>query len=369
VLITQYKLLVYPLAILLLLFGTSNLMAQADTKQPTIDVYTDSNQDGIPDDLAAKVLEINAIAESVQRAESSQAAEVTLLTAMNDFVNRLPYNMETRSLQQRLIEIQAELAQAAQADNDKAIQLFEELQQIEAAMSADPGYAATIKGLHAIFNLPSAVNTHDSLSQHTFLPIVISTGSATTTTSVKTEETVYSAAITAADFSALRRGDIMLSQGKSSWTVFVFAMNYSHSGAYDGSNLVYESNSDGARLKPLNSWKAAGAYVSLGRNNKKPSSTVENALTWAKNKWKTNGTTPYNYNYPDKNTDAKLYCSQLVWKIHSYTGVNLDSNHWSYHLYIWAKWGLAGNAFGIPAVAPDEIALDSDVTIYSSGTN
>jgi uncharacterized protein YycO len=77
-------------------------------------------------------------------------------------------------------------------------------------------------------------------------------------------------------------------------------MWYSHAGNYDGSNQVYESNSDGVRLKPLNNWQQRNNYVALGYNNKRNTSQVEGSLNWAKGKYGTNGRTPYNYNFADK---------------------------------------------------------------------
>ena len=165
----------------------------------------------------------------------------------------------------------------------------------------------------------------------------------------------------------------MLINGGGSFTNFVYVMNYSHSGTYDGSDSVgqwvYESNSDGVRRKSLSKWQEKGKYVALGFDNMLNSSDQVWVLNQGETKYKTNGSTPYNYNFSDKWTDKKLYCSQLVWKMNMLKNIDLDSNALSYQAYIWLKWGLIGNAFAIPAVAPDEVALSGYLTIYSQGKN
>jgi uncharacterized protein YycO len=170
------------------------------------------------------------------------------------------------------------------------------------------------------------------------------------------------------DWRKLKRGDIMLVFGND-WRAWIYAMKYSHAGNYDGSQRVYESNpSDGVRLKPLSNWQRPNIYIGLGRNNKKSESQVRGALDWAKGKYG-DGRTPYNYVYPDKWTDSRLYCSQLVWKIHKYLGVDLDSNNWGY--FVWAAARFGAWILGVigPGVAPDEIGLSPSVAIYAEGWN
>lgn len=48
-------------------------------------------------------------------------------------------------------------------------------------------------------------------------------------------------------------GDIMHINNKKFFNIY--AMYYSHSGIYNGNNTVYESNSDGVRVRPLSSWQ------------------------------------------------------------------------------------------------------------------
>ncbi|HCX79868.1 MAG TPA: hypothetical protein DG577_10700 [Firmicutes bacterium] len=156
-------------------------------------------------------------------------------------------------------------------------------------------------------------------------------------------------------------GDVMHINNKKFFNVY--ALYYSHSGTYNGNNTVYESNSDGVRLRPLSSWQQ-GQPVALGYTSGKSSSEVAAALNWAKNKYGTDGSTPYNWNFLNKTTDSALYCSQLVWKIHQNMGLNVDSNHWTYVAFLTAKFGAVGTTFAFAAVAPDEVYLSDKIIFY-----
>jgi uncharacterized protein YycO len=160
---------------------------------------------------------------------------------------------------------------------------------------------------------------------------------------------------------ALWTGDIMHINNKKFFNIY--AMYYSHSGTYNGNNTVYESNSDGVRIRPLSSWQQ-GQPVALGYTKGKTLSQVTASLNWAKNKYGTDGRTPYNWNFLNKDTDSSLYCSQLVWKIHQNMGLNVDSNHWTYVAFLTAKFGLVGTTFAYAAVAPDEVYLSSNIIYY-----
>ncbi|MFN3763794.1 MAG: YiiX/YebB-like N1pC/P60 family cysteine hydrolase [Anaerolineae bacterium] len=299
---------------------------------PPIDLQKDVNRDGIPDAL---VVEVDRIARS-----SDQMA------AIASFVSRLPYSPRTRALQQEAERLQAQMAGVK--SDEEARQILEKLRALSDEMMADPNYARTVQSLMVLLAPPNVRKEGDLL--------------------IKSEGAVSTASV---NWSSLRRGDIMLVRsGLWDWFMFIYAMWYSHAGNYDGNGLVYESNTDGVRLKPLSKWQQPGQYIGLGRDNKRSAAEVQAAMDWAKGFYGTDGRTPYNYFYPDKWTDSRLYCSQLVWKIHKHIGVDLDSNAWEYQLWIAARWGWwAVAAVSIPAVAPDEIGLDGDVTFYSTGWN
>lgn len=295
---------------------------------PTIDLTRDVNKDGIPD----------ALADAVTRVEMSDDKQA----AIADMVGRLPYSPQTRALQKEAELLQAQLAKAK--DDQEAEKIINQLRALSEQMMTDPGYAKTIEALTA--RLVPASHESGKAIDGVISPTSVSWGS-------------------------LNRSHIMLVRSSwLPWTAFVYAMWYSHAGTYDGNSSVYESNADGVRLKPLSQWKQSGQYIGLGYNNKRSLSQTQSSLNWAKNKYGTNGRTPFNYFLPDKWTDSRQYCSQLVWKIHNNTGVNVDSNNWTYQLWVAARWGTwITLAVTIPAVAPDEIGLSSNVTMYSTGWN
>ncbi|MEW6724687.1 MAG: YiiX/YebB-like N1pC/P60 family cysteine hydrolase [Bacillota bacterium] len=156
-------------------------------------------------------------------------------------------------------------------------------------------------------------------------------------------------------------GDVMHINNKK--FLNIYSMYYSHSGIYNGNNTVYESVESGVRVLPISAWQQ-GQPVALGYTRNRSHSQVVAALNWAKNTYGTDGQTPYNWNYLNKTTDSALYCSQLVWKMHQYMGVNVDSNHWSYSLYLTARYGAVGTAFAYYAVAPDEIYLSDEIVYF-----
>ncbi len=294
---------------------------------PFLDMKTDVNQDGVPDALATAM-------DNVANAKDTDAAIAAL-------VRQLPYSRETRLLQMRAAELQGSIEMAKSEAEIVAINA--ELAKISDELMADPVYVKTMDSLAQMYVekgiFPAAKETSG-------VQIMVSWGS-------------------------MQPGDVMLIRsGWLPWTAFIYGMWYGHAGNYHGNGLVYESNADGVRFKPLSNWQSSGQYIALGRSNRRSISEVAAALTWAEGYYGTDGRTPYNFWYPDKNTNARLYCSQLTWKIHQRTGVDVDSNAWQYHLWIGAKWGLwAIPAVAVPAVAPDEVGLDGDINFYSKGWN
>lgn len=325
---------------LALLLGPGGEAAHAQS--PTIDLNADRNRDGIPDGLAAAV-------NNVATAKDQMAA-------IQDLVSRLPYSDETRALQAKAESLQKALTE--ETDDATAQTIQKELQSVTDQMQADdPNYAKVDAALQQMFA--------PQLTQKSNAARPADPEGGNTQTSTQGDNTTQHAC-----FNCLWRGDIMLERDPLFLGNFIYAMWYSHAGNYDGGGMVYESRADGVRLNPLAHWQAPQLYVALGFDNQRPASQTQAALNWAENTYGTDGHTPYNYYLWDKQTDRRLYCSQLTWKIHQHMGVELDSNHWIYQLWIGAHWGAwAVPLVSIPAVAPDEVALSSNVTFYSSGWN
>lgn len=174
----------------------------------------------------------------------------------------------------------------------------------------------------------------------------------------------------APDWSQLRRGDLLFVRHVSQpIQAFLWAMRFSHCGNYDGDGWVYEAVlGQGVVRRRLDEWKTFEGTIALARNTTSSGSEVERALDRAKSQYGADGRTPYNLWFLDKETEERLYCSQLSWKIHKSARIDLDSNDGRYLLWMSAKWGSWITRFvGVPAVAPDEVALSPHVRIYSEG--
>lgn len=332
------------LLLCLFLLSVAALPPVSHAEGPPIDLQRDADGDGFPDALVAAVKKVEAAAQDEAKGKGSAATDA----AIDELSRRLPFTGETRALQQRAQALQKQLASAK--DEKAAERINSELASISQKMQADPNVARTKDLLTKMFVPEAAVQR--------------------TTNSASNETQTFRAAM-GPNWGGLRRGHIMLVRSSWwTWNQFIYSMWYTHAGNYDGNNLVYEANpSDGSRLKPLSNWQGSGHYVALAYSRYRSNDDVGRGLNWAKSRYGWDGQTPYNYFFPDKWTDSRLYCSQLVWKVHLNTGIDLDSNNWQYLAYVGSIWGVGGVAAARSAVAPDEIARDGDVAIYSASWN
>ncbi len=316
-------------------------MSNNGSAQPSIDMQTDSNADGVADEFAKEVNKLAAY----------QGDQKLLEQKVGELVNKVAFSAETIEKQKQIYNLYSQINESTSAKRAEQINL--QIVKLQGELMSDANYANTVRSLDNLFS-----------------PFY--SGSAKTSKTYQDDVSVNNTRVngkSASDFLNLKRGDIMLINNKGIPS-YLYAMNYSHSGTYDGDSYVYESNTDGVRLKKIARWQTFGSTVAFGRNNKISATAVIKGLDWAKNKYGTDGRTGYNYVLPNKTTDSRLYCSQLVWKIHMNQNVDLDSNDWRYLAYITFKYGsvLAGSLV-VPAVAPDEIALDNDVNIYKVFVN
>ncbi len=295
-----------------------------------IDFKTDANGDHLPDAL---VTEIQRLAAKFDHdlTEGNDSEALSLIRALS---SRMPHAQGTRDVQKQAAALLAK--QAAADDPLEKEKLAKEIEQLLGeAEKADPTYQA-------------AMATVEKLAGDKFV-----------TQAGQVQE--------APDFGQLQRGDILFTRGDNTYLNWVYAQRYSHAGIYDGNGMVYESNPDGLRLKPLTDWQEPGHLVALARPTKMSGEQVQAALDWAEAAFKTDGSTHYNHDIPDKWAENKLYCSQLVWQINKHAGVDLDSNDFWYMVWISARLGPLGVDLAVPAVLPDEVALSDNITIYSSG--
>lgn len=361
--------------------------AQDTNSTALIDLHTDNNNDGLPDELVAEVLQIRDTAESVSSANAEEQTS-TLQHAMTSLFARLPYSVQTRSAQAQLGDLQNELLTTE--DLSQRMNLVKEMEALNSQMMEDPGYATTIHTLDVLLN-EQKIDT-PSYRFSLYLPMIAATsftGNTGVASEVRNEaqdklqkmQPVKNASVSTVNagpaWNSLSAGDTLFIRG-SWWDSLLnriaYCNRFCHAGTYNGNQMVFESNppkdgKKGVELRPIADWQQRGAYVGLALTRTTTYAQDRAALNWAKTKWNTNGTTQYNYNFVDKWTDSKLYCSQLVWKQLRYNGKEVDSNNWAYLLSVYARWGLIGYTIAYNGVMPDEVALANDISIWSEGTN
>lgn len=391
------------------------------TPEPTtdvIDLTVDKNHDGMPDELQAALDQLNAVYESYLLEDGTirtdPEAQAALRQATEEFQNQLPYSDQTRAAQARIAEIYQALTESP--DSETQAKLLAELQALEVQLQSDSNFALIDQVLSR--RLVDALNAKIEAGQtetpiptatHEATPTPDVTASPTSPAEIVTEESalVQSAAVNqpglqqwlanawtalfprdpcasnqAQNFNLLTRGEIMFLGHDEAVPNYFYAKKYNHTAIYDGitggQHQVYEAwNGVGVRSRALATvWQVANGCVAFATVNGTNAAQRQDALNWAQNTYGINGTTPYNYNFIDKNTNTALYCSQLVWKVFDHLGINLDSNDVNYRNWLVARHSLGHLILGAAIVdaanfmvAPDEIALHGSVNIYHQRLN
>lgn len=179
----------------------------------------------------------------------------------------------------------------------------------------------------------------------------------------------------------LEVGDILLSHdlgGMYAFENLLFQGYWTHAGIYNGCGKITESYG----TKDCDSWWKV--WTCLSDEPGVVTKDIEDSGFWSASDWailraKSNGGKrdaavtyakaqegkKYNWNYPDKWTTDKFYCSQLVWRAYKEQDIDLDSNRGAINaLTKWVgPWGVADAAGVIAAVPPDDIYFDDDVTV------
>lgn len=375
-----------------------------------IDLTIDKEADGMPDELQAALDQLNAVYDAYLQEDGTlrddPEAQAALREAETKFRDRLPYSDQTRATQARIGEIYLALTQ--NPDPETQTKLLAELQAMEVQLQSDVNFALIDQVLSR--RLIDALNAKIEAGQ-TKTPIPTTTPETTPvpaeTVSVE-DALVQSAAINqpgliqrlanawtalfprdpcasnqAPNFNLLTRGEIMFMGFDGAVPNYFYAKKYNHIALYDGAigvtQFVYEAWHEGVgvrrrELAPF--WNAPGACIAFARVNGTDAAQRQTALDWAQTTYNTNGTTPYNFNFINKNTNAALYCSQLVWKTFGHLGIDLDSNNVAYRNWLVARHSFGDLILGATIVnaandmvAPDEIALHGSTAIYHERQN
>jgi Permuted papain-like amidase enzyme, YaeF/YiiX, C92 family len=315
-----------------------------------VDLTTDGDADGLPDELEGGVDAALAIAAGGDPTQLDESEMEQFAAVIGDLSDRLPLSSRTREIQREILALTAELDGVTTAGKGRRI--LKRIEDNEAELLADPDLKLMMDSLDRMLDPAGSVGeTVLGVPAAARLPVDIRVS-----------------------FDRLQRGDVMLL--RSSF-FYPWVWYFSHAGNYDGNNMVYESLGSGVQLAPLQHWKERGLKVALGRSTRSSTAQVVAALDSAKSRYGTNKRTPYNFFFPNKGSDSAVYCSQLVWKIHKSLDVDLDSNdaRWFAQMalknFYLTPVGIATLTAGvlIPAVAPDEIYYSRHISFYSVGNN
>lgn len=327
-----------------------------DFAKTPIDLRTDRDKNGVPDELEQLVAATMAIADAGTPGVLDPEEEAPFSESIADIVARLPFSAETINRLEELRELVAEMGSAK--TEAEFVSLGTRVTALEQELLRDPEYKSYVDALNRMAELnPTVDGGHPNSPDASARRIARSGG--------------------AAGFAQLQRGDIMLVHSGGEGYLFPWAWHFTHTGIYDGNNMVYESIGSGVQVQSIEEWKGKSNYA-FGRNKLKAQSEIVASLDRAKVKYGTARQTKYNFNFPNKTRDDVVYCSQLAWKIQSGVGSDIDSNSLKWFALISLKNFFVGPvAAGIligtvlrPAVAPDEIYYATDILhFYYVGAN
>lgn len=318
------------------------------------DFSIDVDGDGVPDQLAEALDEMEYLAS---QAKNDNAAEARYRAALKRFAKRLPYSPNIRGKQQKLWAFHQRLLDAK--DADKAAEIMAEMDELRAEIYSDPNVAIAERILRQRFlsGLPennAVVVEETQLSgdapqettqiwRQAFLPVMLSQVLRPVDPAEPCDP--YNDSGGAPNFSVLQRGDLLFRSITESSVNYYYAIKFSHVGIYNGNvtgqDRVYESNVEdtgngipgGVNLVDMQIWRRGGQCISLMRENSASISqtNVVTALNWAQQtRYGMNGETSYNFNYflrkdldqcTANRTNCSLYCSHwfgrssiiLVW--------------------------------------------------------
>ena len=148
-------------------------------------------------------------------------------------------------------------------------------------------------------------------------------------------------------------------------------MKCQHNLAYDADNsgCPGDPNGSGVALRPISRYYQNGYDIKYSQlANAGWRSSEAGALEDAQGTYNTSCQTPFSLNiFSPRRTDT-FHCSSLVWRIYYDNEdhpVNVDSNHRTYRKWLDSKYGWWLGWYIITfTIAPDDIALDSDLDSY-----
>ena len=352
-------------------WGVGDTEAQIDY----IDMVTDADGNGIPDGFEivfnGALLIAGVPGVGTDGPTGADDAETRALAAIEALEVRIPVKPQTRRIQGHILSYMQILADPNTRERRHPIITAKILDLQNRMLTNDPVYAAAMRHTGTLL---------DRWEGDTFAPEPTVSGTAGRT-------------VRGYEGQLNRRGDIILFDHATNPFNWINGKDWDHVALYDGSGKVYDSDLRGSVSGDCNGVDLRSLRGTLERSQEvqyaQLDDRVDRLSTWmavsgAKREYGEDCTTSYNLIFWNKNRDDALYCSQLVWKAYlnelpSSARVDLNSNNFAYLAWLTFRYGSVGRWFGAGvsaafgtyayiigrlAVAPDEIARDSDLDYY-----
>jgi hypothetical protein len=357
-----------------------------DSGATPIDMKTDDDGNGIPDEfeteyrkLMAALADIDASQTNLEDIQESKTSEV-----LRGFYERLPIKAQTKqALDQRALEFK----KFAKADTSGQQQkVFDDvLKKEKELLEDDPVYAKVMKYIQAIALSKAEGDSVANADEVWEVKGVAGEDGVLPGQSLERPNLPDSISDEYLESQINRAGDIIFRNshgqpGGSSYHL-PYIRDWSHVGVYATGGFVYDADADGGGDCTDNANGAGVAYRPLERYyrngydvryaqlaNASWRSSEAGALDDAEDEYDTACETPFSLDVFNPQRTDTFHCSSLVWRIYLDNedhSVNVDSKHPAYFEWLKAKYQFLGATFIIThAVAPDEIALDSDLNHY-----
>ncbi|HXF64862.1 MAG TPA: YiiX/YebB-like N1pC/P60 family cysteine hydrolase [Caldilineaceae bacterium] len=390
-----------------------------------IDIVTDCDGDGEPDELTAALDYIEGLEKAAQAGPAEDPeAEARVAAARSLFFANLPYSAETRAIQQQTAELIEQLAEVK--DPAEAMAIQEQIQNLSIQLENDPAFVAVDRVLGERLEKAFRKKSQESISlvpvqdlgdqpqiqeqsltqvtpdpSQVLVPLVSTDqhagenngGAGAGEVLIQAEPIQAWAAMVidqfmpdpctlnnpeadgSARFGLLQPGWLMFMSMPGKINNLFFAKKFAHIGMYHGATAstpraVYEANPGrGARLEFIDHWLDVDQCIAIGYNQRVSQQRREEALAWVEGLYGTDGRTPYSFDFAHPSRNDAAYCSSVVWRANLAIGWDVDSDASSYVNWVINRFPTLNQQYVLDAVAPDEIYLDPDVLIISEGTN
>lgn len=343
----------------------------ADQEESSIDMDTDQDGNGIPDEFETEFRELldTVLAMDSGSLNMGNIYQGEAYKALNGFYERLPIEASTKAVLREIPELYQKLMLDDEFEKDQEALnkiVSKELKAIE----DDDVYANAVRYIGMI--------TAD---------IAESSGEAT-----NAQGDVFDAwnlpqqqQPNVADYEDLinQVGDVIFRDSRTDRSRKAsfnhdYAMRWTHSGVYAGGGFAYDADASGGKdctgsksgvaLRDLNRYYRSGYGVQHSQMEDASARPSEaDALDAARDRFGVACQTPFVIRSSKTSTDS-FYCSKLVWRIYEDNEdypTNVDSNHVQYFDWLRGKYGwVLGSYILLYWVAPDEIALDGDLDHY-----